>query len=319
MLIEPIEKTSALAGFAMTGLSLLKFFIFEALINLKRAGMMSFVTISTICVSLVVMGAFMLGTMGMEVFMTSLQKEAMVTAFITPGTPWSQVQAVQLKVQGFDEVDEIELISPRDALEELFATPADRELVNSVASLDEELLPATVRIGVRSSVDLPALLEKLKGMHEIDSVSYGEETFRQFQGLSDLLSMVSLLATVLLGLTSLFIVYNTVRLTLFMRRDEIIILKLVGATDWFIRCPFIVEGIVQGLIGATFATLLLVPGYSFVLARLAVLLPFFRFVIESGDLTRLIVKLFMMGTVLGVCGSLLSLTDLKGFCRKSGS
>ena len=118
---------------------------------------------------------------------------------------------------------------------------------------------------------------------------------------------------ILLGLASLFIVYNTVSLTLFMRREEIIIMKLVGATNWFIRGPFLVEGFFQGIIASTIAILFLLLSYNFILTKLSELIPFFASDVGIGQLFKLSMKLFMMGVVLGISGSLLSLRDINKF------
>jgi cell division transport system permease protein len=164
---------------------------------------------------------------------------------------------------------------------------------------------------------LKPLLTKLNNEPEIDNVSYGEDLFRQFQGLSDLLWITSLIIVLALGLASLFIVYNTVRLTLFMRREEILIMKLVGATNWFVRGPFMVEGFIQGTFGSLIAILFLFASYKFILAKLTLLTPFFATDIGIDQFFKLSVKLFMMGTILGISGSLLSLRDISRFSKST--
>ena len=131
--------------------------------------------------------------------------------------------------------------------------------------------------------------------------------------MSKLLWIVSLIVVILLGLASLFIVYNTVRLTLFMRREEIIIMKLVGATNWFVRGPFVVEGFLEGLLASTMSVVVLLLSYNFILTKLAELIPFFNSTITVEQLFKLSIKLFMMGIVLGVSGSLISLRDINEF------
>lgn len=298
------------------GFDSLVFFFSEALTNLRRAGMMTFVTVSTIAVALLLMGTFLLASMNMEAFLARLQEEAMVTAFLIPGTASDRVSALKLQITAFEEVTDVTVVTPEAAARELFSDPADQKLLEVGLGEGTNPLPYTIRMKVRSSHDLPALIEKVKGLPQVESVSYGEEAFRQFQGLSNLLWIGSLLVIILLGLASLFIVYNTVRLTLFMRREEVIIMRLVGATNWFIRWPFVIEGFLHGLLGAAIALVILAFGTPFIMARLAALVPFFRFEPGAVALVKLSVKLCLMGVVLGISGSLLCLRDLSAFGRE---
>lgn len=277
---------------------------------------MTFVTVSTIAVALLLMGAFLLATMNVEAFLGRLQSEAVVTAFLLPTAGREAVNSLKLQITGFDEVADAQAISPEEAAKELFVDPADQKMLDIGIGSGGNPLPYTLRIKVRSSRELDGLVAKLHGMNGIESVSYGEEAFKRFRGLSDLLWIGSLLIILLLGLSSLFIVYNTIALTLSLRREEIIIMRLVGATNWFIRWPFIIEGIIQGIVGAVIANGLLLVSYRFILARLSVLVPFFHFDIETGHLAKLAVKLVLMGVVLGISGSLLSLRNLHSYARR---
>ncbi len=293
----------------------LKFFIVEALTNLCRSGVMSFITISTISIALLMMGTFLLATMNCEVFLDQMQAEAFVTAYLKPTADFDSAEALKLRITSFDEVEKVQLVTPEEAAKELFSNPSDQQLLQIGITQDENPLPITIRIKIKTGEDLKLLLEKLKNEALIDTFSYGEELFKQFEGLSKLLWLSSLVVVILLGLASLFIVYNTVRLTLFMRREEIIIMKLVGATNWFIRGPFIVEGFLQGLFASTIAVLFLFPTYNFVLAKLVELIPFFSADVGIDQLVKLAAKLFMMGIVLGISGSLISLRDIGKFSK----
>jgi len=299
----------------MVNFSSVKFFVSEAVTNCRRAGLMTFITISTISVALLLMGGFLLATLNMESFLNRMREEALVTAFMIPDADSDQVKNVKMRITSLEEVSSVQIVTPDEAAKELFLDPTDQKLLQIGISSQTNPLPTTIRMKIRSSQDIDGLIRKLKDIPGIESITYGEEAFKQFQGLSELLWIGSLLVIILLGLSSLFIVYNTVRLTLFMRREEIIIMRLVGATNWFIRWPFIMEGFLQGIAGAIIALILLLISYRFMLTRLSILIPFFTFDLEWGHLIKLSVKLFLMGMVLGISGSLLSLRDLRSFSR----
>lgn len=298
-------------------LSNLKFFIIEAITNIRRSGIMAFITMSTIAIALLMMGTFLLATMNMEGFLDQMQSEALVTAYLKKNVDVDSAQTLSLRLTAFDEVEKIQVVSPEDAARELFSDPNEQQLLQIGITADENPLPTTLRIKVRSGSDLSSLLEKLKNESMIDTFSYGEELYQQFEGMSRLLWGSSLVVIILLGLASLFIVYNTVRLTLYMRREEIIIMKLVGATNWFVRGPFIVEGFIQGILASTVAVILLFMSYNFVLGKLTELIPFFTMDVGIDQLVKLAIKLFMMGVVLGISGSLISLRDISKFSKST--
>lgn len=293
----------------------LSFFFSEAAVNLRRAGVTAFVTLSTIAVSLVLMGAFLLATMNLESFLQQMQAEALVTVYLKSETRITDAKALRLRLSEAEEIENIELVTPEQAAKELFAGDNDRELIQIGITPESNPLPTTLRLKIKPGIQLKPLLTRIKYETEVDSISYGEDLFKQFQGLSELLWTASLVIVIFLGLASMFIVYNTVRLTFFMRREEIVIMKLVGATNWFIRGPFIVEGFIQGTIGALLAIICLFASYKFVLAKLALFTPFFATDIGIEQFIKLAAKLMMMGTILGVCGSLLSLRDISRFSK----
>ena len=295
----------------------LKFFIVEALTNIRRSGVMAFITISTISIALVLMGTFLLATMNMEEFLNQMQSEALVTAYLKKTAEMDSANTLSLRLSAFDEVEKIQVVSPDEAAKELFSDPNEQQLLQIGITNDENPLPITLRIKIKGGADLKSLLQKLKNEPLVDNFSYGEELFKQFEGLSRLLWIVSLVIVILLGLASLFIVYNTVRLTLFMRREEVIIMKLVGATNWFVRGPFIVEGFMEGVFASTLAILILSLSYNFVIIKFSELIPFFTPEINIDQLIKLAIKLFLMGVVLGVSGSLISLRDINKFSRST--
>ena len=111
----------------------------------------------------------------------------------------------------------------------------------------------------------------------------------------------------LLGLANLVIIGNAIRLTVFARRQEIEIMRLVGASNWFIRSPFLIEGVLQGLLGSLLATLVLAFSYGLIHDRLILIFPTLELITYSAELIQLYLRLIFLATALGFLGSLLSL------------
>ena len=295
------------------------FFLTEASVNLKRAGAMTFITISTIAISLVMMGGFLLATMNVGKFLSQMQDQALVTVYLNKDASTDDAKDLKLKLTALDGISEIKLISPQEAARELFSDSSDKKLLDAGFNGDENPLPFTLRIKVATNKNLDALVKKIKTEDNVEDVTYGKDLFEKFRSFSHLLWFGSLIIILSLGSASLFIVYNTIRLTLFMRKEEIVIMKLVGATNWFVRGPFLIEGFLHGILGSFLAIIVLFLGYKLALGELSSLIPFFSPSLDFGQLLKLSIKLFMMGTVLGVSGSLLSLRDISSFSKHIAS
>lgn len=295
----------------------MSFFITEAVTNIKRAKTTAFITVSTIAISLVLIGSFLLFSMNIDSFLQQMYAEMIITAYLQQEIPMSDAQAIKLRLSQIDEIEHIRIATPDDAARELFGEAEDQQLLQLGITADNNPLPTTLRITPKTNVDIAPILKALESEYLVENFSYGEDLFEQFKGLTNLLWTVSSSVIFMLGLSSLFIVYNTVRLTLFMRREEIIIMKLVGATNWFVRGPFVVEGTLQGLVASLVAAIILYSGYNFAQARIAELIPFFTTSIGSSDVLKLSAKLCLLGIMLGITGSLFSLRDLTRFSRST--
>ncbi|MBF0407741.1 MAG: ABC transporter permease [Candidatus Riflebacteria bacterium] len=291
------------------------YFFREAITNCRRAILMTGVTVSSIAVSLLLIGSFFLASLHLESFLKRLQNETMITAFCNHGLPDNDIQRIAGALSGLENVAECVIISPAEALADLFLDKEDQKLFAQVES--ENPLPYSMRLKVKSDKLIDETTKKIKAISGIESVQYGEEAVRRFKGISDLFWMGTLLVTIFLGLASFFIVYNTISLTLFLRKEEIIIMRLVGATNWFIRMPFLIEGLIQGILGAFASLILLLVSYKFIAARIALLVPFFSMDIDSTQLWKIFAKLFMIGIILGISGSLFSLKDLSQFSKNA--
>jgi cell division transport system permease protein len=114
----------------------------------------------------------------------------------------------------------------------------------------------------RDDIDPHAIKAELEGLDGVDEVQYSEQWIERFEGFLYVLKLVGAIIGILLCVAVLFITTNTIKLTIYARRDEIEISKIVGATDWFVRMPFLIEGAIQGLLSGLLALAILVLTYS---------------------------------------------------------
>ncbi len=236
-------------------MNLLLFFK-EGLIGLKRAKLSAIITIISICLSLSLIGIFTLLGQNLKDIFFRFYKEIEIEVFLEPDVTDQQISRIESTFHRFSELKSARFISRSEALQEfqkIFGTD-----ISGV--LDENPLPASFRLIMKSDYSTPAEVEKMakqiSNLAGIQEVIYQKEIISFIHKYFNIsVIIIGLLAFTLLIVITI-LVFNTIRLTIYARRDIIQIMKLVGATNYFIKGPFIFEGMLQGLIGGGLSLIL---------------------------------------------------------------
>lgn len=236
-------------------MNLLLFFK-EGLIGLKRAKLSAIITIISICLSLSLIGIFTLLGQNLKDIFFRFYKEIEIEVFLEPDVTDQQISRIESTFHRFSELKSARFISRSEALQEfqkIFGTD-----ISGV--LDENPLPASFRLIMKSDYSTPAEVEKIakqiSNLAGIQEVIYQKEIISFIHKYFNIsVIIIGLLAFTLLIVITI-LVFNTIRLTIYARRDIIQIMKLVGATNYFIKGPFIFEGMLQGLIGGGLSLIL---------------------------------------------------------------
>jgi cell division transport system permease protein len=221
--------------------------------NLKRNFTITLATVMTVAVSLALVGASLMAQQGVERATKRWQGGIEFIVFLNPNASEDQVAAVRADLDADTEVESIDFVDKPAAyaeFKELF-----RDSPEMIESVTPEVLPASFRVEpvAKDSDTVTALSDKYQTKPGVSEVVSATETIRLVQRFSEFLTKgILVIAVFLLGASGLLIL-NTIRMAMFARRREIEVMKLVGATNWFIRVPFMVEGLVQGIIGAALA------------------------------------------------------------------
>ncbi len=234
----------------------LLFFLKEAFIGLKRAKISALITIVSICLSLTLIGLFTLLGLNLKDIFFRFYKEIEVEIFLEPKISEDQISKLIAEFQNYSEVKNVRFVSRQEALKEfqdIFGTD-----ISGV--LTENPLPASFRLTLKSSFSKPETVEKLTSkiteLPGIQEIIYQKEIINFIHKYFTIsLIIIGLFAIILIVIMTI-LVFNTIRLTIYARRNIIQIMKLVGATNFFIKGPFIFEGILQGLIGGILSILL---------------------------------------------------------------
>lgn len=275
----------------------------EALLSFRRAPLLSALSITTIAFSLFTLGLFGLVALNLREALRGIEERVEIVAFVLHGTPAETVTLATQDIAAFPEVREVRYVSEEQALQR-----ARRELVefrDAYRDLEVNPLPASIEVrlreGHRDAASAEAVAERLRGFGFVDDVRFGREWVRKLDHLRNIAGLVGGVIGLAFATVAVVIIGVTIRLTLLQRGREISIMRLVGATNWFIRGPFLLEGALKGLLGGALSLALCYAGYRL-----------FRDS-SAGTLSGLVffdpahmVVIVVFGVLLGLGGSLVS-------------
>ncbi|MDZ4259927.1 MAG: permease-like cell division protein FtsX [Gemmatimonadales bacterium] len=275
----------------------------EAVLSFRRTRMLSFLSVVTIAFALFVTGLFGLVALNLRNALGDLEDRVEVVAFLQRGTPTQTIAAATSDIAAFPEVRLVIYVSAEDALER-----ARRDLVefqDAYRDLEVNPLPPSFEIrlheGQQNAATAAAVAERLTGFPFVEEVRYGQEWVQRLDQLRTIAGLVGFAIGLAFALVSMVIIGVTIRMTVLQRAREIQIMRLVGATDWFIRGPFIVEGAIKGFLGGGLALALCAGVYAAFRSQstgLGLGLSFFG--------PEEILTLVLFGTLIGLAGSLVS-------------
>jgi len=233
----------------------LRYFIRRLVANMRQSPVLTAATILTVTVSLTIVAVFALLAVNIERLGEAWSSEVQVVAYLE-NPPASQVFAEwREKLQNLPEVMEVSYISPEEAMD-LFSDSLGQER-DMLRGVEPNILPASLEISLvpesRTPAGVSAVVDFLRNSLGFDDLHYGQAWLEKFESFMILLRLSGMVLGTILMAATLFIIFNTIRLTLFARRDELDIMALVGATPFFIKAPYVLEGAVQGAVGGLMA------------------------------------------------------------------
>lgn len=234
------------------------FFLREALGSIKRNWVMTMAAVITVFISTAILGAVLVTDRNLDRGATSLKNRVTIEVFIKDEAGPDGQQALEQKIAAMPEVKSFTYISKDEALERFKERYGERIVQN----LPINPLPASFEIQVNDADQVETVAQRFFDDPNVDNdkgttngVQYAQATVRKMLGTINLVEKVMWVVTAVFGIAAVLLISTTVRLSIFARRREIEIMRLVGATNWFIRWPFVLEGFMTGLVGAVLAAL----------------------------------------------------------------
>ncbi len=230
-----------------------RYFFHEGLSNMFSHGFMSFAAIGITVACLLIMGTFTLVAVNANALLRTLEQENEILAYVDDSYTETEARALKQTLEAIPNVASATFISKEEAMESFTAQYPDEALFQD---LDPEILRDRFAIKVVDLEQQSATVEQVKAVEGIAKVNAYEEIAGGFITVRNVATVVCVALIAILFVVSVFIISNTIKLTTFDRREEIAIMRMVGATNGFIRWPFVYEGFLFGLIGAAVAFLL---------------------------------------------------------------
>ncbi|HEV8196925.1 MAG TPA: permease-like cell division protein FtsX [Gemmatimonadales bacterium] len=227
----------------------------EALRTFRRAPLLSALSVASIGFSLFTVGLFGLVALNFRASLRSLAERVEVVAFVLRGTPTEAITAASQDIQAFPEVLEVRYVSEEQAL-----ARAREELVEfkeAYRDLETNPLPASLEVQLRpafrDAVSAQRVAERIRTFGFVDDVRYGRDWVERLDRLRNMAAVVGLVIGLAFAVVAIVIIGVTIRITVLQRAGEIAIMRLVGATNRFIRGPFLLEGALKGVLGGGLA------------------------------------------------------------------
>jgi len=232
------------------------FFLSEAFGSMRRNWVMAMAAVITVFISTAILGAVLVTRDNLNQGATNLKNRVMIEVFIKDDATPEQTQSLERKIEGMNDVKSYKYISKEEAL----ARFRERFGERIISNLSINPLPASYEVQVKNADRVDSVAQQFFNDPTVDNdpgthngVKYARETVRKMLGTISLIEKGMWVTTGIFAAAAVLLISTTVRLSIFARRREVEIMRLVGATNWFIRWPFVLEGFITGLVGAMLA------------------------------------------------------------------
>ncbi|HHY45712.1 MAG TPA: ABC transporter permease [Firmicutes bacterium] len=279
--------------------STLRYYIGESLAGIRRST--SLMSLGTIIASFLVLG--MLGLVFINIYHISqfIESRVEIRAFLKDGLSASDIRGLQSRLSAVPGVKRVSFISRDEGLKRLKAQLQDKRFLLDV--MEENPLPDAFDIELKDPRNVKSIAATISRMPGVDEVNYGQGFAETLFTTTRFILIVSMGLFAIIASLVVFIIGNAVRLSIFARRREIEIMKLVGATDWFVRWPFLLEGIMIGVAGAGLSCAVLVVLYQTCLDYVGSGMPFLPLVSDPFVIAATCLALLFAGAVMGATAS----------------
>jgi cell division transport system permease protein len=290
----------------MMKLSTSEYFIKEVYTSFKRNIWMTLASIFTVVLSLFILGFFSIVILNLNKMADTLESQVQISVYLKDDLSQEEIDETKETLSKIEGLQDIKFTTREEAMENFKERLGDQQFLLDALD-DTNPLPDSFSLTVTSPQQVKTIADTAAALDSVESASYSQDIINHLFNLTHLIRLIGVALIILLTGAAIFIISNTIRLTVFARRKEIAIMKYVGATDWFIRWPFLLEGICLGFIGGGLATIFLYIVYNQVTQEIYEAMAFFPLIPQHPFIDYISLAILVAGIIIGALGSTISL------------
>ena len=276
----------------------------DALKSLKRNRSLSFASVATVAATLFIFGVFLLIQVNLNGAINDVESQLEVRVTLTKKITTNEQSTIENTLKKINGVKTVTLETREQAyinLKKQFGEK-NKSLIQGLDKTDT--LPYTFIVKVNKPEFIATVVKNVKDMQGVEEVRAGEDVVKTVMNIVKAIRLIGIGIFVTLIAVSFFLIGNTIKLTVYSRRKEIGIMKYIGATDWFIRAPFVIEGMLLGIFGAMLSDLILYLLYSIIVSKVGVAFISLQLVTPTYIFSSLMWQFVAIGSVIGCSGSI---------------
>ncbi|MEA1940299.1 MAG: permease-like cell division protein FtsX [Candidatus Caldatribacteriota bacterium] len=279
------------------------FYLREATHSIKRNALVSIATIISFTTILIIVGSFLLISINIDLFLKSMESQLEIVAYLKDDISKDELNNLKKKITT-EGVKEVKYVSKEEAYQRLLTDLGSQQDILSVVETNP--LPASYEIKVKDTKNIEEIANYIAKIKQVEEVDYGKGIAEKLLSFTSIFRKAGIAILGLLIFASILIISNIIKITVYTRKNEIEIMSLAGATNQFIKWPFIITGFLQGFVSAILAILILYKTYFFTIDSIHQNIPFLVMIRDKLELLPIGIAILLLGSIIGIIGSLFS-------------
>ncbi len=280
------------------------FYFREALLSFRRRALISMATILSITTILIIVGVFLLISINSSLFLENIESQLEIVVYLEDNISKAEQNNLKSNITSIDGIKEVKFVSKEEAYQRLLKNLGEQKDI--LSAIEKNPLPASFEIQVKDPEVIEQIANRIAEFKKVEEVEYGREIVEKLLNFTYIFRGAGMLILALLVFASILIISTIIKITVYARRNEIEIMSLAGATSWFIKWPFIIEGFLQGFISAVLSVIILYNLYFFATNKVHQVIPFLPLVVDYMDLLPIGIAIMLLGSFVGILGSMFS-------------